>query len=79
VTSGREPIRAQGQPTPTLPDGVSEDPVVVALAQLVRDRWAAEQAGRNQPLTGPTNIRTITTRSSPHDEDPADEPTCRTG
>jgi hypothetical protein len=75
----REPRRAQGQPTPSLPDGASVDPVVVALAQLVRDRWAAEQAERNQPLTGPTNMRTITTRSSPLDEDPADEPTRRTG
>ena len=38
------------------------DPLVHALAQLVRDRWAVEQAQDETPLalrTRPSNMRTV--------------------
>ena len=40
-------VRPEGlAAAPDLGDTCGVDPVVAALAQLVRDRWAREQAGR---------------------------------
>jgi len=54
-----------------LAGGAPNDPLVVALAQLVRDRWAAEQSERDQPValrTVPRNMVTMTIQPSSLEE-----------
>ena len=52
----------------------AHDPLVLALAQLVRDRWAAEQAGQQKPVAlrvTPRNMVTMTVQRRLIEERPA--------
>ena len=52
----------------------AHDPLVLALVQLVRDRWAAEQADRENPVAlraVPMNMVTMTAQRRLVEENPA--------
>ena len=58
------------RPTPT----PAYDPLVAALAQLVRDRWAAEQTDRSEPVAlglVPSIMATMAQQRSTVEETPA--------
>lgn len=58
-------------PRPYSTGASSHDPLVLALAQLVRDRWAIGQSRADGPLAlprVPSNIANVGTEQSPHAE-----------
>ncbi|MBF6606514.1 MAG: hypothetical protein IVW53_13150 [Chloroflexi bacterium] len=73
-TTAQLPRRGRGSPGGVAGSAPAYDPLVAALAQLVRDRWAAEQADREKPVAlgrVPSIMVTMAKQRSTVEETPA--------